>query len=86
MSKKDYVKILKESLGFGIAALGIYNILLLVRYFKDGMDRGQLPVNKDLFLTDIAIFAVTASAVMLVELISRKLHKNRRPDSSETSE
>lgn len=86
MDKKELIKIVKEGVSFGLAALGIYNILLLVRYFKGGMDRSLIPLNTKLFLTDIAVVVLTALVVMLVELVSRKLNKNKLSDSSGTNE
>lgn len=86
MSREENLKVLKESLGCAVVALGVYNVLILVRYFKNGRDRSIISGDPKLYLTDFAVFAVTFIVIMAVGMISRKLSKNKRPDSSGTSE
>lgn len=82
MNRKELIKLLKESLSFGLVSLGIFNILLLVRYFKQGMDRSLIPPNITLFLLDAAIFVTATVIIMTVELVISKLRKNK--SSNET--
>lgn len=86
MSREESIKVLKESLGCAVVALGVYNVLILLRYFKNGRDRSIISGDPKLYLTDLAVFAATFIVIMAVELISRKLCKNKRSDSSGSEE
>lgn len=84
MSKKDYVKMLKESFSFALLAMGIYNVAILIHYFRQGMDRAALPSNMYLFFVDAIILVGVTACIMVVELISCKVRKNKKPDDSRT--
>ena len=86
MNREENVKVLKESLGCAVVALGVYNVLILIRYFKNGRDKSIISGDLKLYLSDLAVFAATFVLILFIELIRRKLHKNRRSDSSGGSE
>lgn len=86
MSKEEIIKALKVSCLVGILTLGFYNVLILLRYFKNGRDRSIISGDPKLYLTDLAVFVATFIVIMAVELISCKLRKNKRSDSSSGSE
>lgn len=78
MKKKGFMKKLKETYGYGLVALGVYNVILLISYFKNGRDISVLPPKAEMFLTDIVLVAVTVLIVMLLD--------SRHPDSSGSEE
>lgn len=83
MNRKELKKILGGSFSFGLVALGTYNVYWFVYYFMHGRDISVIPPKMQLFLADIAVMAVTAVIVMLLEIISRRLRRNKQTDSDE---
>ena len=86
MIKEENIKVLKESFGCAIVALGVYNVLILIRYFKNGRDRSIISGDPKLYLSDLVVFAVTFVLILFIELIRRKLRKNKHSDSISGSE
>lgn len=86
MIKEENIKVLKESFGCAILALGVYNVLILIRYFKNGRDRSIISGDLKLYLSDLVVFAATFVLILFIELIRRKLRKNKRSDSISGSE
>ena len=86
MNKEEIIKVLKESCLVGILTLGFYNVLILLRYFKNGRDRSIISGDPKLYLTDLSVFAAAFVLMFFIELISCKLRKDKRFDSSSGSE
>lgn len=84
MDRKELKKILGGSFSFGLIALGSYNLYWFVYYFMHDRDISVIPPKMHLFLADIAVVVVAAVIVMLLEIISRKLRRNKQTDSGET--
>ena len=61
-----------------------YNLYWFVYYFMHGRDISVIPPKMQLLMADITVFAVTAFIVMLLDIISRKLRRNRQTDSEES--
>lgn len=86
MDRKELKKILGGSFSFGLVALGAYNVYWFMYYFMHGRDISVIPPKMQLFLADIAVVAVVTIIVMLLEIISRRLRRNRQTDSGETED
>lgn len=86
MDRKELKKILGGSFCFGLVALGAYNVYWFVYYFMHDRDISVIPPKMQLFLADIAVMAVTTVIVMLLEIISRRLRRNRQTDNGETED
>lgn len=84
MDRKEFKKILGGSISSGLVALGAYNLYWFVYYFMHGRDISVIPPKMQLLLADIFVVVVTAVIVMLLDIISRKLHRNRQTDSEES--
>lgn len=84
MDRKEFKKIFGGSFSFGLVALGAYNVYWFVYYFMHGRDISVIPPKMQLLLADISVVAVTTVIVMLLEIISRKLRRNRQTDNGET--
>lgn len=86
MNKEERIKALKESCLVGILTLGFYNVLILIRYFKNGRDKSIISGDPKLYLTDLAVFAAAFVLMFFIELIGCKVRKNKRSDSISGSE
>ena len=82
MNKVDFKKILKDNVSFGLIALGVYNIILFVRYINSGRDISVIPPKINLVLADILIVVITTIITMIIDSIIRMLRKNKSTDSS----
>lgn len=81
MDRKEFNKILDGGIWSGLVALGVYNVYWFVYYFMHGRDISVLPSKTRLFLADIDVFVTTAIVVIILEIISRRLRRNKRTDS-----
>lgn len=83
MDRKEFKTIFGGSLSFGLVALGAYNVYWFVYYFMHDRDISVIPPKMQLFLGDIAVVAVATVIVMLLEIISRRLRRNKQTDNDE---
>ena len=86
MKAKVMFKNVKEHFICSLIYLGLYNVYLLLMYFKNGRDMSVLPPKTVIFLTDIILVVVMTIISMLIDFLIIKLRKNERSDSSGSDE
>lgn len=86
MSTINFKKILKDNVSFGLIALGVYNIILFVRYINSGRDISVIPAKINLVVADILVVVITTVITIIIDWIIRMLCKNKPTDSSGSEE
>ena len=86
MNQTNLKKILKDNVSFGLLALGVYNIIIFGRYFKSGRDISVIPPKMELLLKDILIVVIVTAITMIIDIIIRRLRKNKHTDTAADQE
>lgn len=65
--KEHIFKVIPGCCSGGIMALGIYNVLLLVKYFRSG--RGIALLSARYLLLDLGVFSLTVLLLIAAEIV-----------------